>query len=340
MRQQTLIERFHEIEQLAEKFHLLETKILGVLDFQDFFQVLREQIGDIFDVPHVWFSLIHDEDASAPIKRVALRSKIGEHLNLVSREQFARLVRRPEKPLLENENLAPYRILLPELDKFYFKSLAMVPVSLNGALVGSLNLADASPQRFHPGYNSIHLERLAIKVSLFLSNVTAHENLRYLAFHDPLTELHNRRAMEQTLERDFARAQRYCSHLSLAFVDLDLFKPVNDTYGHDCGDALLRHLAEGMVRMSRQSDMVTRLAGDEFVLLLPETVMAQANFLLQRMADAFCSQPMEWQGEQISIRISFGIASVMEDSVDSAEALLKLADERLYLKKKARKSDG
>lgn len=340
MIQQTIIERFREIEQLAEKFHLLETKILGVLNFRDFFQVLQEQIGDIFEVPHVWFSLIRDEEEAAPIHRAALSSKIREHLNLIGRDKFEQLFGTGEKPLLENENLTPYQALLPELNRFHFKSLAMVPVSLGGKLVGSLNLADSSARRFHPGYNPIHLERLAVKVSLFLSNVTAHENLQYLAFHDPLTDLHNRRAMEQTLEREFARAQRYCSHLVLAFVDLDLFKPVNDTYGHDCGDALLKYIAEGMVLMSRQSDMVTRLAGDEFVLLLPETVMAPAEKLLQRMADKFIEEPMEWQGEKIAIRISFGIASVMEDNVTSAEELLKLADERLYQKKRARKTDG
>ena len=226
------------------------------------------------------------------------------------------------------------------MNRFHFKSLAMVPVSLDGKLVGSLNLADPSAKRFHPGYNSVHLERLAVKVSLCLSNVTAHENLQYLAFHDPLTELHNRRAMELSLARDFARAQRYQSPLSLAFIDLDLFKPVNDTYGHDCGDALLRYLAEGMVQMSRQSDMVTRLAGDEFVLLLPETVLAQAQLLLQRMADRFVQQPMAWQGEEIPIRISFGISSVLEDNLQSAEDLLKLADVRLYQIKKQRKNNG
>lgn len=340
MKQQTIIERFREIEQLAEKFHLLETRILGVLNLRDFFQILQEQIGDIFDVPHVWFSLIRDEDAAAPIYRAAQSSRMREQLNLIGRDQFAKLFAHPEKPLLENENLIPYQAILPELNKFHFRSLAMVPVSINGKLVGSLNLADSSAQRFHPGYNPIHLERLAVKVSLFLSNVTAHENLQYLAFHDPLTDLHNRRAMEQTLEREFARAQRYCSHLSVAFVDLDLFKPVNDTYGHDCGDALLKYLADGMVQMSRQSDMVTRLAGDEFVLLLPETVLAQAQILLQRMAEQFVEQPMQWQGGQIPIRISFGIASVQEDNLQTAEDLLKLADVRLYQKKKQRQADG
>ncbi|NOY13792.1 MAG: hypothetical protein GXP51_08995, partial [Deltaproteobacteria bacterium] len=198
MRHATIIERFREIEQLAEKFHLLETRILGVLNLRDFFQVLQEQLGDIFSVPHVWFSLIRDEEAAVPIYRAGLTSRMRQYLNLIERDEFEQLFGRGDKPLLENENLAPYRALLPELDKFHFRSLAMVPVSLGGKLVGSLNLADSSARRFHPGYNSIHLERLAVKVSLFLSNVTAHENLQYLAFHDPLTDLHNRRAMEQT----------------------------------------------------------------------------------------------------------------------------------------------
>ncbi len=340
MRHDTLIERFREIEQLAEKFHLLESRILGVLNFRDFFQVLQEQIGDIFDVPHVWFSLIREEEATAPIFRTGLSSQLRKHLTRIEREEFMRLFGRGDKPLLENENLGPYQVLLPELDKFHFRSLAMVPVSLNGKLVGSLNLADPSAKRFHPGYNPIHLERLAVKVSLFLSNLTAHENLYYLAFHDPLTELHNRRAMEQTLEREFARAQRYRSHLSLAFVDLDLFKSVNDTYGHDCGDALLKYLADGMVQMSRQSDLVTRLAGDEFILLLPETVLEQAQLLLQRMADRFVAEPLSWQDEQVPIQISFGLSSVLEDHPSSAEELLKLADERLYRKKRARQGNG
>ncbi|SHJ11263.1 diguanylate cyclase (GGDEF) domain-containing protein [Malonomonas rubra DSM 5091] len=340
MRHDTLIERVHEIERVAEKYHLLETRILGVLNFRDFFQVLHEQIGDIFGVPHVWFSLIRDEEAAAPLQRAALSSKLRRYLNLVEPESFGKLIRRTDKPLLENENLAPYLMLLPESERFSFKSLAMVPVSINGTLVGSLNLADPSPRRFHPGYNAVHLERLAVKVSLFLSNVTAHENLQYLAYHDPLTELHNRRAMEQTLEREFSRAQRYNSQLSLAFIDLDLFKQVNDTYGHDCGDALLKYIAEGMTEMSRQSDMVTRLAGDEFVLLLPETGKAQATILLQRMSDLFAEQPMSWNGEEIAVRLSFGVASALEDTVDSAAGLMKLADERVYQKKRARRGDG
>lgn len=334
MIQKTLIERVHEIEQLAEKFHLLETKILGVLNFRDFFQLLREQIGDIFAVPQVWFSLIRDEPATEPILRAARGSQLHRYLSLIDREKFKLLVGRGDKPLLENERLQPYLALLPEGNRLSFRSLAMVPVHLDGQLVGSLNLADPSERRFHPGYNPIHLERLAVKVSLFLSNVVAHEKLHYLAFHDPLTELHNRRSLEQQLEREFDRTQRYGSQLSLAFVDLDRFKQVNDSYGHDCGDALLKYLAEGLVAMSRRSDLVARLAGDEFVLLFPETRLVQADSLMQRIREYFLVNPLQWQEQQIAISISFGVVSVLEDRIDSAEELLKLADQRLYRNKR------
>lgn len=340
MKHTTLIERFRENEDLAEKFHLLETRILGVLNFQDFFQALLDQIGEIFAVPHVWLSLIKDEPAAEPIHRATASAGLRERLNQIEAEKFRALFGRDDTPLLENESLEPYFALLPEVNRFHFRSLAMVPLTLYGQLVGSLNLADPTPGRYRPGYNPIHLERLAVKVSLCLSNVTAHENLKYLAFHDPLTDLYNRRAMEQTLQREFARALRYGSHLSLAFVDLDLFKSVNDSFGHDCGDALLQYLAAGMTRMCRQSDVVTRLAGDEFVLLLPETVRRQAQGLLERMADHFVQQPLDWQGKRVAIRISFGISSVLEDDLGAAEDLLKLADERLYQKKQQRQNDG
>jgi diguanylate cyclase (GGDEF)-like protein len=123
------------------------------------------------------------------------------------------------------------------------------------------------------------------------------------------------------------------------FLDLDLLQQVTATHGHDCGDALLQDLAEGMLQMCRQSDLVTRLAGDEFVLLLPETVLEQAQGLLERISAKFVEQPMSWMEEKISIQLSFGISSVLEVEVESAQALFKLADERLYQKKQQRKSD-
>ena len=124
--------------------------------------------------------------------------------------------------------MKPYQKLFPKNKKYYIQSIAVAPLSLDGDIIGSLNQADFSPLRFKPGIDTSLLEQLALKVSLCLSNVTAHEKLRFLAYHDPLTGLLNRRVMEVVLKREFARSKRYSRPLSLVFIDMDYFKQIND----------------------------------------------------------------------------------------------------------------
>ncbi len=321
MRRTSVIERFRELEELAEKFHALDVQILKILDVATFCRELPQQMADLFAVPHAWMSIIEDAQAAR-----FLRGK-GETV-LVPRAVFEQLLPCPDSPLVLNEGLTPYFRLLPPNRREHFRSLALVPLHLDGELIGTLNQADPDPQRFSPHYNRIHLERLAVKLSLGLSNVIAHERLQHLAYHDPLTSLPNRRAMERFIAAELARVGRYGGELSVAFIDLDRFKNVNDTYGHDAGDALLQYVADGLRKMSRQSDLATRLAGDEFVLLLPQTNLSSANELLLRMEKEFARRPLCFKGVKIDVCISFGVASSAEQS-DSAE-LLKLADSRLY----------
>lgn len=329
MRRTSIIERVHEHEQLAEKFYALDVRILGILDVATFCRELPRQVAELFDVPQAWLSIIDDTRAAR-----FMRGK-GETV-LIPREAFAELMPQADRPHVINEEVAPYFRLLPAERREHFRSLAMVPLHLDGELVGSLNQADPDPRRFSPNYNTIHLERLAVKLSLGLSNVIAHEQLQHLAYHDPLTALPNRRAMERFLETELARIGRYGGELAVAFLDLDRFKAVNDTYGHDYGDALLQYLADGLRKMSRQSDLATRLAGDEFVLLLPQTDLPSASELLERMENEFQRRPLRFKGEDLTAHISFGIASSREEA-DAAE-LLKLADSRLYDIKRRKKT--
>jgi diguanylate cyclase (GGDEF)-like protein len=178
--------------------------------------------------------------------------------------------------------------------------------------------------------DTTHLEQLAIKVSLCLSNVTAHEKLRYMAYHDPLTGLINRRVMETILKREFARHKRYHKYLSVVFIDLDKFKQINDTYGHDCGDALLVYFANQLRSMCRDIDVASRFAGDEFVLILPETADQAAITLLQRIEAQIAKRPLKYDSHRIPVRMSFGVACTIDPRISDAEALLKKADQRLY----------
>jgi diguanylate cyclase (GGDEF)-like protein len=333
-----IIERLKENEETARKFHEVETRILGILNFTDLFEVLLTEIREKFNVPYVWLSMIADSEVSHLIASLGASAVLRDRMALVERSSFMELVGHKTHPLLLNQDLKAYYRLLPRNHKYFAKSLAIAPISLDGQIIGSLNQADSAPERFVPGMDASLLERLAVKVSLCLSNVTAHEKLRVLAYQDPLTGLLNRRVMEAVLKREFYRARRYAKPLSVAFLDLDDFKKVNDHYGHDRGDELLKHLADQLNHVSRDSDVVARFAGDEFVVILPETTADNAETLLQRLQDNLGGHPLAIGEDSLPVSISFGVASSEDPAMGSPETLLKKADEKLYRAKSLQRS--
>jgi diguanylate cyclase (GGDEF)-like protein len=325
-----LLHRLQENEEIARKFAAVETAILSILKFRDLFEVLLTEIRERFKIPYVWISMIENSDLQSLISSLASSEMLRERMSVIDRQSFRDLVGSTMTPVLVNENLKPYFKLLPQKKKYFIKSMAMAPLSLDGEIIGSLNQADFSPERFSPGIDTSLLEQLAVKVSLCLSNVTAHEKLRYMAFHDPLTGLLNRRVMETVLQREFNRARRYKSPLSVVFIDLNDFKAVNDTYGHDCGDDMLQFLGSNLVKMSRDSDVVARFTGDEFVLILPETTAENAEHLMGRVCTYLKDTPLKVGPKKITCTISYGVACTRDPLLRDPAALLKAADERLY----------
>lgn len=335
---EALLETLKRNDEIAQKFQAIETKILSILDFAGLFEILLDEIRQKFQVPYVWLTFI-DADDNSDLLGFIRGSKILEtNLNIVPEETFFNLIPQGTCPLLVNDDLKPFYRLLPPIKKFLVKSMAIAPITLDGRVVGSLNQADASILRFSPGINTNLLEQLAVKVSLCLANVNAHEKLKYLAFHDPLTGILNRRVMESILKREFLRSGRYNSPLSLVFLDVDDFKKINDQNGHDVGDRVLIHLAHGIETMVRNSDVVARYAGDEFVVILPETTAVKAESLMGRIKEHFLENPLEVSNTAIQISISFGVSSNENEAVKSPESLLKEADTSLYEMKTRRKS--
>ncbi len=336
-----LIERVKENDEIATRFHKVERRILSVLNFKDFFEILLTEIIQTFKMPYVWFSVIEDSEAEEVMLQTSDESGIlANRLNRIKESVFNALVGTGTNPLLINKDLKPYYNFFPENNAYMIKSMAIAPITLDGKIIGSLNQGDSDIHRFEPGKDTSLLEQLAIKVSLCLSNVTAHEKLKFLAFHDPLTELLNRRVMESVLKREFSRSKRFERVLSLIFIDLDDFKMINDTYGHDAGDAILKYVAEKLVKLTRETDVVSRYAGDEFVVILPETELNKANNLLKRIQNYFKNNPIEFNGEQIAVSISFGAASTKDSEIVNSDFLLKKADQRLYLVKQSNKSEN
>lgn len=148
---------------------------------------------------------------------------------------------------------------------------------------------------------------------------------------DPLTRLYNRRHFENNFSREFARARRYNSELSLAVVDIDYFKKINDTYGHSCGDYILREIAYIMHESLRGTDLIFRYGGEEFVILLTETGYENAGVPLERIRFAIESHEFIFRGQNLHITVSIGVSS--NTSFETPQQMFDDADKALYVAK-------
>jgi diguanylate cyclase (GGDEF)-like protein/PAS domain S-box-containing protein len=155
------------------------------------------------------------------------------------------------------------------------------------------------------------------------------EKLRYNAVTDHLTELPNRFLFFDRLNMALAQAQRDFQKLALLMLDLDEFKKVNDTHGHNIGDQLLKGVANRLINMFRKGDTIARWGGDEFILLLPEIRQAEvAKNVAERILHSF-NKPFEFDGLKIAITASIGVAIFADDGSD-ADTLIKNADIAMY----------
>lgn len=161
-----------------------------------------------------------------------------------------------------------------------------------------------------------------------------HEEVYQLATLDALTELTNRRHFTEQLDREIARARRHQRPLALCLIDVDLFKPINDRYGHIAGDGVLRQLAAILRQHVRSEDVAARIGGEEFAVMFPETDAAAAALFAERLRAAVEGAVFEIAGEPKRITISLGIASVDEER-DDRSRLMRSADAALYRAKDA-----
>jgi diguanylate cyclase (GGDEF)-like protein/PAS domain S-box-containing protein len=163
------------------------------------------------------------------------------------------------------------------------------------------------------------------------------DRIRHLAFHDALTGLANRSLLNDRLEHTIALAQREKRRIAVLFLDLDRFKAVNDTLGHDVGDQLLRVVAKRLQDLVRTTDTVARLGGDEFVILLENPADENEVAHVGERIVALINQPMDFDGQPAHVGTSIGIAMFPEDGAD-AVSLMKGADTAMYAAKTAGKN--
>lgn len=166
------------------------------------------------------------------------------------------------------------------------------------------------------------------------SRKEAEEKARYLALHDPLTGLYNRRVLEGRLTEELNRAERYQRPLSIFMLDLDHFKRVNDTHGHQFGDVALCHLAQLLENSIRKTDYVARYGGEEFIVVLPETPLSEAIDLAERLCEQIKNEDIPiGRHQKIRLTASIGV-SCYPMHHHTWKGLIENADSAMYLAKK------
>jgi diguanylate cyclase (GGDEF)-like protein len=209
-----------------------------------------------------------------------------------------------------------------------------VPMMAQGETIGVLSLQDGT----NPGQSANHLSEdksrmvktLAEHLALAVANLQLRERLRSQSIRDPLTNLFNRRYMEESLARELHRATRKKSTLSIMAIDVDHFKRFNDTYGHEAGDKLLQELAQVFCHRLRGDDVACRYGGEEFILILPEAPLEAASERAEQLRQAIEKLKLDYHGQKLeNISVSVGVSCFPQHGT-APDVLLRTADAALY----------
>lgn len=206
----------------------------------------------------------------------------------------------------------------------------IIPLNYAGNVLGHIIYEEGELKKSSEEAEVI-LNTLANMLALSLKNAREYFQLKEAAVTDNLTGVYNRKGLFDFLERELPRAERYKKSISFVMADMDGFKKINDTMGHQAGDYVLRELASILKKSFRQPDIVSRFGGDEFSILLPETELPDAHSLMKRVMETLENHVFEWDSLKFKLKMSYGISNSNELSEqNNLEELIRLADLRMY----------
>ncbi len=319
-----------------ERYHARELELMSADTLAELLHIMTEGMLASFKVDTIQVLLA---DPEHEVRHLLSSNGINEaaylHLRFVDDLGMVN----PRYGRLFSPWLGPY--LSPEYDALFdhrqgIRSIAVLPLFCRNRLVGSLNLGSNDINRFTRHHATDFLARLGKICGVCLENTINRERLLISGLTDPLTELHNRRYLDRRLSEELSRASRYHQPLSCLFIDADHFKRINDSYGHQAGDSVLRELATRIRSQLRASDVATRYGGEEFALLLPQTGLNEAMLLAERIRHEVAQSPMQLEdGQTLNLTVSIGVSETLpmvgkSRHQEVGEHLLASADQALY----------
>ena len=215
-------------------------------------------------------------------------------------------------------------------------SCAIAPLICQDRVVGVLNLADKIDGDRFDSEDIALIELFSQLVGASIGNIKLFEKIQHQATTDGLTGLANHKTFYEILEKELWRSRRYGGQISLIMIDVDNLKKINDSYGHRAGDKVIREISRKIKECIRQIDTAARYGGDEFAVILPNTSLADAIIVAERMVEAVAHSPAIWKKDQIPLSISVGLGQYDADS--NPEDITSGSDRALYKAKQAGKN--
>lgn len=338
-------ERNHGIMCRHQAFDL---EIVGADSFPSLVSTIFRSLPVISELDIVALSLIDEgEDIRTVMTRLGVDFADFPHLVFVENAPALGFVPSrsevftgPPRPLLGPYIPANHQPMFPHAPAG-LQSIALVPLLRNKRLIGSLNLGSLDSSRFTPSMGTDFVEHMASIIAICLENVISNEMLKYIGLTDSLTGAYNRRYIDRRLVEEISRARRQLYRVSVMYIDIDHFKQVNDTVGHQGGDEVLREVCTRIKDELRLSDALARFGGEEFVVLLINAELHDACMVAERIRASVFGKPFVLPaGASLNVSVSIGVAALDDLARDNpaegvAQALLARADSALYRAKEA-----
>src|SRR5438309_4826229 len=313
------------------------------LDIGEGMHLIRAKVSELLK-PRNWSLLLRDQQTGELYFKAAVGagSEMLMHLRLQRGEGIAGWVAEHNAPLIVDDVTADPRFAarFDKTSRFHTKSILCVPLAIKGRVLGVIELVNGEGDGSFSTEDLRILSTVAEFSAIAIENAQNFAKVQELTVVDDHTGLFNSRHLKRTLEQEIIRATRFGHPVSLVFFDLDYFKRVNDTYGHQAGSRLLAEVGRLLLGTLRSTDVPVRYGSDEFVVLLPETSKDQAVEAANRIRSEIASARFLADAPFGPVRItaSLGVATFPDDA-RAPEELLRRADDAMY-RVKAERRDG
>ena len=315
--------------------------LTSTLEFNKILRVIMERAQRLIKCD-AWSLLLLDEDAQE-LRFVAAKGSKGRGIKkfrLKVGQGIAGWVAKTGRPLLIHDVRKDRRFnrAVDRVTRFKTRSVLCVPIVNKKRTIGVLEMINKLNREPFDEKDQDLLRTLVDQAAIALERAMLYERMSNLAITDDLTKLYNFRYLDEILDREIERCQRYGSVLSLIFLDMDYFKHVNDTHGHLMGSKVLIEMAHILTENLRGVDIIARYGGDEFVVALPETNVQTALRITQRLHKSLKAHEfLKEEGLGTRMSASFGIAGYPEHA-QSKRDLVRLADHAMYQAKNSGRS--